>query len=77
MVGGWKTGSRSKIVLWKIPTPSPALCEDSCLDVEACGEEDLATGACSLVQYVGWLDPVSRHGDGIAAYKKLQRFLSP
>jgi hypothetical protein len=30
-----------------------------------------------LVHHVGWLDPVGRHGDGPAAHKELQRFLSP
>jgi hypothetical protein len=30
-----------------------------------------------LVQHVDWLDPVGRHGEGLAAHKDLQRFLSP
>jgi hypothetical protein len=30
-----------------------------------------------LVQHVGWLDPVGRHSDGLAAHKELQCFLSP
>jgi hypothetical protein len=75
---------------------------DVCLGVEAQGEADLATGACSLrrcwwrqqnragwaavgrcvpavglVQYVGRLNPVGRHGDGIAAHKEFHRLLSP
>jgi hypothetical protein len=30
-----------------------------------------------LVQHVGGLDPIGRHGDRLAAHKELQRFLSP
>jgi hypothetical protein len=30
-----------------------------------------------LVQHVGWLDPIGRHGDRLAAHEELQRFLSP
>jgi hypothetical protein len=30
-----------------------------------------------LVQHVGWLDPVGRHGDILAAHKELKCFLSP
>jgi hypothetical protein len=30
-----------------------------------------------LVQHIGWLDPVGRHGDGLSAHKELQWFLSP
>jgi hypothetical protein len=33
--------------------------------------------AVGLVQHVGWLDPVGRYGDGLAAHKELQCFLSP
>jgi hypothetical protein len=34
------------------------------------------TPAVRLIQHIGWLDPVGRHGDGLAAHKELQHFLS-
>jgi hypothetical protein len=30
-----------------------------------------------LLQHVGWLDPVGRNGDGLAAHMELQCFLCP
>jgi hypothetical protein len=30
-----------------------------------------------IVQHVGWLDPICRHSDRLAANKELQSFLSP
>jgi hypothetical protein len=44
-----------------------------------CDGQGVENGAptVGLVQHVGWFDPVGRHGDGLAAHKKLQCFLSP
>jgi hypothetical protein len=91
--------NRDKTALWEVTTSPRGEC---CLDVEACGEANAATGTCSLcswrwcygwgcagqgvencvlivalVQHIGWLDPVGRHGGGLAAHKELQYFFSP
>jgi hypothetical protein len=44
-----------------------------------CASRGVENGAptVGLVQHVGWLDPVGRHGDRLAVHKELQCFLSP
>jgi hypothetical protein len=53
-----------------------SLCRWSWCYGGGCAGQAVVNGAptIGLVQHVGWLDPVGRHGDGLAAHKELSDF---
>jgi hypothetical protein len=49
-----KAGTRSKTALWEVPHHPTSPRRKCCLGVEACGEVDVATGACSMGSLRRW-----------------------